>query len=113
MSANVGLGSLLRMVAGADADGTLRLLTDTGTLTYDVVGLPGAFSVTSGGVATDMYPLRTGGRQGTATSHASYTNGDYRWVLVDQVGTVNEDRPIYVQTTAHAADGVCPASAGT
>lgn len=100
-----GLASIERMVAGADADGTLRLLTDDGVRTRDAVGLPGAFAITDGNVATDMYPLRTGGRQGTPTSHASYTNGDYRWVIVDQAAIVNEDRPIYFQTTAHAPDG--------
>ncbi|MBX3269114.1 MAG: hypothetical protein KF729_02565 [Sandaracinaceae bacterium] len=100
-----GLGSIRRMVAGTDRDGTLRLLTDTGTRTYDVVGAPGAFGVTAGGAATDVYPLRGGGRQGTASSHASYTAPAYRWVVVDQRATVNEDRVIEYQTTAHAPDG--------
>jgi len=101
----VGMRAIQRMVAGADADGTLRLLTDDGSTTYDVVGPPGALTATPGRVATDMAPLRSGGRQGTATSHASFTAPAYRWTVVDQVATIVEDRPTYYHQTVHAPDG--------
>ncbi len=100
------IGSIERMVAGADADGTLRLVTvDAADRSYDVVGRPGAFTVTPGGTASDTLALRETGRAGTAVAHASFASADERWILADQVATVREDRPIYGFDVAHAADG--------
>jgi hypothetical protein len=104
-STAMGLASITRMIAASDLDGTLRLVTDTGTTTFDVVGPPGALVATMGVPASDMYPLREEGRSTGTRAHASWTSGDYRWVIVDQMAAVEELRPIYFQDTAHARDG--------
>lgn len=113
--ATMGLGSIARLAAAADADGTLRLLTgvqmrdpSTGYTTYptfDVVGHPGAFTVTAGQVSSDLLGFDETGRAGTPVAHTSTASPDERWILVDQMATVNEDRPIYGFDAVHAADG--------
>ena len=100
-----GLMGVDRMIAATDADGTLRLLTDIGGQTYDVVGAPGAFVATMGFVATDMYPLNEIGREQTSVAHASFTNGTYRWVILDQTAAVNEYRVIVFEDAAYDAAG--------
>lgn len=109
-----GLGSISRLAAAADADGTLRLLTgvlvrdSSGFVTYptyDAVGSPGAFDVTPGQVSSDQLGFDETGRAGTPVAHTSFVSSDERYVFVDQGATVNEFRPIYGFDAVHAADG--------
>lgn len=88
----VGLDGAELIVAGADADGTLRSLTAVGDATYEVVGAPGAFVSSPGPLRPNGQDYLKTGRQGTARAHFSFLAGRGldRAAVVDQSVELSE-----------------------
>ncbi|MBW2465067.1 MAG: hypothetical protein JRH11_25685 [Deltaproteobacteria bacterium] len=82
----IGLNGVDLIIAGADADGTLRLVTAIGDDTYEVLGRPGAWLATPGRSRINGSDYLKTGRQGTTRTHHSFLSG----VGLDRAVTVDQ-----------------------
>ncbi|MCB9549559.1 MAG: hypothetical protein H6706_27460 [Myxococcales bacterium] len=96
-----GFVQVEELVAGCDADGTVRLLTQLEPevdrrFGHLIVGRPGAWEVSAplGMAWRNSTQLTNGTRQAGQTAHLSFLAHAYRGVIVDGRGTVTEDRVI-------------------